>query len=109
MNLDTYHNFFGNFSNSTRLGIILSLRSGPLSVSDIVEKTGEEQSKVSHNLSRLVKCGILDVERDGKRRIYSINEEVLPVLELAELHIKKCRKRCTNEKCLFRQCINYKG
>ena len=109
MNFNTYHNFFGNFSNSTRLGIILLLRDGPLSVSDIVEKTGEEQSKVSHNLSRLVKCDILNVKREGKRRIYSLNEEVLPVLEMAEKHIKNCKMRCKSEKCLFRQCVNYKG
>ena len=110
MKFKSYHTFFGNFSNSTRLGIILALKDGPLSVSDIVERTGDEQSKVSHHLSRLVKCGILGVERDGKRRIYSINEEILPVLEMAECHVKKCRKRCPYEKeCLSGQCVNYDG
>ncbi|MEK6946219.1 MAG: metalloregulator ArsR/SmtB family transcription factor [Nanoarchaeota archaeon] len=51
--------FFKAFSNETRLDIINLLKSKPLTVSEICEKTGFEQSRVSHNLRCLQNCGFV--------------------------------------------------
>jgi len=96
MKNSSYNNFFMNFSTKSKFDIIMALRDGPLSVSDIVKKAGGEQSAVSHNLSKLSSCRILKVRQEGKQRIYSLNDEtVTPILKIVENHIKKhCLGRC---------------
>ena len=97
MKNNTYDNFFINFANRTRFNIIMALRKGPLNVSEIMEKIGEEQSKVSHNLKKLSGCNILDVKKNGKQRIYSLNEDtVVPMLKIVGKHV---RNHCLNKKC----------
>lgn len=98
MKQQSYEQFFANFSNRTRLRIINALMDGPLSVSEIVEKTGEEQSNVSHHLEGLKKCSILDMKKEGKKHIYSLNmETVEPMLELVEKHVYgSCAGGCEN-------------
>jgi len=56
----------------------------------------EEQSKVSHNLRALADCHFLDVEKKGKKRIYSLNKEtIIPLMRLVEKHVKKyCKDFC---------------
>jgi DNA-binding transcriptional ArsR family regulator len=92
----TYDNFFTNFSVKSKFDIIMALRDGPLSVSEIVKRTGGEQSAVSHNLAKLSACRIISVKKEGKQRIYSLNREtVLPMLRLVEKHVRKhCLGRC---------------
>jgi DNA-binding transcriptional ArsR family regulator len=86
----SYKLFFKAFSNKTRFEIINSLRKGPKSVSDIVKKTGLEQSRISHNLKCLIDCGFVENNRNGKKVIYSLNEETIkPLLELIDKHIRK--------------------
>lgn len=90
MKCPSYNNFFINFANKTKLNIILSLRNGPLNVTAIAKKVGEEESKVSHNLKKLNKCHVLDVKQKGRQRIYSLNKEtVIPLLKIVEKHVKK--------------------
>jgi len=90
-----------NFSNKTKLGIILALEYGPLSVKEITERLNGEQSRISHNLGKLLQCHILNVEQKGKQRIYSLNSEtVAPMLSIVKKHIKKnclvgCNKKLT--------------
>jgi len=76
--------------------IIESLRQGPRSVTEICRLTKEEQSKVSHNLKKLMECNFLDVKRHGKKRIYSLNKDtVIPILGLVEKHVHKhCGEVC---------------
>ena len=79
-----------NFANKTKLNIILALEKGPLSVNEITEKVKGEQSKISHNLSKLLQCHILEVKQKGKQRIYSLNSEtVVPILKIVKNHVKK--------------------
>jgi len=86
----SYHNFFMNFANKAKLNIILSLEKGPLSVSQITKKTGQEQSAVSHNLKKLAYCHVLNVKREGKERIYSLNKEtVMPIIQIVKEHVRK--------------------
>lgn len=88
--------FFRNFANKTSFNIIMALRSKPLSVTDISRILGEEQSKVSHNLAKLAKCNILTVNRQGKKRIYSLNKDtIIPIIDLIQKHVEKhCTGRC---------------
>ncbi|MFH1222011.1 MAG: metalloregulator ArsR/SmtB family transcription factor [Candidatus Micrarchaeota archaeon] len=107
MKFSSYHNFFRNFANPVRLGIILALEKKQLCVGELVKATGEEQSKVSHHLAMLAQCGIVSAKRKGKQKIYSLNADAAPVLALAERHVKKCKRGCKNAKnCLSGQCRN---
>ena len=98
MKCHSFASFFETISNETRMKIIEALIDGSLSVAEICEKTKEEQSKISHNLQRLVQCHFLDVMQDGKRRVYSLNKKtVLPLLRIVEKHVRtyctgKCKK-----------------
>jgi len=94
----SYDNFFMNFSTRSKFDILMALKDGPLNVSQIAEKVGDEQSAVSHNLSKMSGCSVLNVKREGKQRIYSLNEKtVLPILEIVEKHVKNCcMGRCKN-------------
>ena len=91
--------FFVNFTNESRLKIMLALKNGPLDVNTITKKVGSEQSAVSHNLRKLTNCNILTAKQEGKRQIYSINKTtVLPILEIYQKHIMRNCKRCENAK-----------
>ncbi len=85
-----------NFASSSKFGIIMALRDGPLSVTEIARRIGGEQSAVSHNLAHLSRCHILNVKQDGKQRVYSLNRETaIPMLEIVEKHVRKyCPVRC---------------
>tara|TARA_Y100000310_G_C20633484_1_gene789927 strand:+ start:985 stop:1293 length:309 start_codon:yes stop_codon:yes gene_type:complete len=100
MNIHSCEHFFKNFSDRTRLAIITSLIEKPLSVNEIVEKTRNEQSNVSHQLKKLVHCKILLSERQGKRKIYSLNNKTIsPILEAAFNHTKmNCQNTCNIQK-----------
>ncbi|UCD02889.1 MAG: winged helix-turn-helix transcriptional regulator [Candidatus Aenigmatarchaeota archaeon] len=91
MKRSSYNNFFMNFATESKFGIIMALKDGPLSVNEIVNRVGDEQSAVSHSLRKMSGCHILNVRKDGKQRIYSLNEDtVLPMLKIVEKHVKKC-------------------
>jgi len=92
----SYYSFFRNLANKTKFSIIMALKSGPLSVTEISKRVDEEQSKVSHNLKKLCQCHILDVKKQGKKRIYSLNKDtVIPLIDLVTKHVKiNCAGRC---------------
>ena len=96
MNCPSYELFFETFSNKTRMKIIEALALGPKSVTQICRSTNEELSKVSHNLKKLSECNFLDVEKQGKKRIYSLNKDTItPILNLVEKHVHKyCQEVC---------------
>jgi DNA-binding transcriptional ArsR family regulator len=99
MNKKSYHNFFINLSNKTKFDIIMALKEKPLSVNEIIEKTGGEQSKISHNLKSLKTCHIVKMKKEGKKRIYRLNEKsILPILDIVKKHVRK-NCPCGCEKC----------
>ena len=64
-------------------------------LNEICEITNEEQSKISHNLKILTRCNVLDCKIDGKKRIYSINNDtIVPLMELVEKHVEKNCSKC---------------
>lgn len=100
MKCSSYNLFFEAFSNKTRWKILEALRFDDLSVNDICEAIKEEQSKVSHNLKKLMECRFVEATKKGKNRIYSINKKtIIPLLELVENHVSEyCGKVCQRKK-----------
>ena len=84
-----YREFFKALANETRFGIVDLLRNGPHHVSEIVEKLGVEQSRVSHNLACLLNCGFVLWEWQGKNKVYRLNPDLLPVLAGIEKHLAR--------------------
>ena len=104
MNANSYmkcpaYKFFETIAPDMRVKILFALKNSAMSVNELAESLGEEQSKVSHNLKKLIECRFLEVERKGKRRIYSLNKEtVLPLLKLVEKHVQRfCCEGCSKE------------
>jgi DNA-binding transcriptional ArsR family regulator len=70
-------------AHPTRLGIIKLLEVNPkLSVTQICEELGTEQSLISHHLQNMHLKGILSVQRDGRSRMYTLKErDVLMLID----------------------------
>ena len=51
-----------------------------MSVNELAESLGQEQSMVSHNLKPLLECNFVYIKRDGKKRIYFANKETIGAL-----------------------------
>ncbi len=98
MSKTTYHFFFKNLANPLKVDIIVSLNLKPKSVGEIVNDLKVEQSKISHALSSLKSCNIVQVERRGKERFYSLNKDtIIPMLKLIDNHsLKHCKGKCVN-------------
>ncbi len=92
----TYHIFFTNLANPLKIDIILYLKKSEKSVTEIVKCLNVEQSKISHALSSLRKCNIVDMKKVGKQRIYSLNKDtIVPMLKLIDKHSTHyCKKNC---------------
>ena len=93
------HLFFETLGTKLKIDIIIKLKEKPLSVSELSEKLNQERSKVSHALISLLDCDFVNVKKDGKKRIYSLNKDtILPLLDLVERHVKKYCKFCKKTK-----------
>ena len=66
---------FDVLSDPNRLEIVLYLKSGRKSVSEITNYLGMTQSAVSHQLRIMRDTKVLKTERVGKTIYYSINDE----------------------------------
>lgn len=101
LNHQSYHIFFTNLANPLKIGIILCLRDNKRNVSEISRELKVEQSKVSHALSSLKNCKIVNSEQKGKQRIYSLNKNtIVPILKVIDKH---ANKYCKCECCIKRQ------
>ena len=86
----TCYRFFSNLSNPTRLAAIEHLMEKPMSVNELAEALGQEQSMISHNLKPLLECNFVYLKRQGKQRIYSANKETIgAIFKTVENHAKK--------------------
>ena len=96
MKCPSYNLFFETIATKTRMAILYLLREKAMSVSEICSSLEAEQSKISHNLKRLVDCHVVDVVQKGKQRIYSLNKDtVIPILDLVEKHVQQyCGGKC---------------
>jgi DNA-binding transcriptional ArsR family regulator len=84
------YKFFTNLSNPTRLATLEKLMTHPMSVNELATSLGQEQSMVSHNLKPLLQCNFIFSKRQGKKHVYSVNQETVGVLFKAiENHAEK--------------------
>jgi DNA-binding transcriptional ArsR family regulator len=92
-----YDRFLRTLCNKTRLAIIHSLLITPKNVSLLTLELGIHQTSVSHALKRLLVCGFVEVEKNGKERLYSLNNSTIkPLMKLMEQHTQKYCKNCLN-------------
>ena len=83
-----YQQFFGTLANQARLDIIEALRTKAMTVNEISDATGMEQSHVSHNLRRLIECGFVTARIEGREKTCALNDETIkPLLELMNNHM----------------------
>jgi len=95
----SFDDFFTVLGNKQRVQIIQYLdREGAKNVSQISQKLRLEQSAVSHNLKRLLLCHFVDVKREGKERLYAVNEDTIrPLLKIIDKHVRTyCVKGCNH-------------
>lgn len=68
---------FRVLSDPMRLRILYSLRSGEMTVTGLVERTGGSQSNVSKHLSTLLTHGLVQRRREKTSAYYSITDPSL--------------------------------
>lgn len=71
---------FAVIADPTRRRILDTLREGAADVGSLVERLRISQPLVSKHLGVLRDAGTVDVEVDGKRRIYRLAEDPLPAV-----------------------------
>jgi DNA-binding transcriptional ArsR family regulator len=75
-------------STPSRLQILVCLRAGPRTVSEIVDAVEMEQSAVSHQLRVLRDHSVVSVRRLGRRRQYALcDEHVAGLIDSALDHV----------------------
>ena|SRR3989344_3767012 len=87
---EAYKIFFGTLVSESRLKIINLLRKGEKSVSEIVEALKLPQPTISHDLTRLKKCGFVRVKTAKNFRHYSLNRKTIkPLMGLIDHHMSE--------------------
>jgi len=74
---DLCYGFFSTLANPTRLAILEALSDEDMSVTQLAEALGQEQSMVSHNLRPLERCRFVYFERQGKSKVYRLNQDTV--------------------------------
>ena len=79
---------FKIFGDSTRIKILFALLNQSLSVNEIVELTGIQQSAISHQLRILKENHLVKFDRKGKSNVYSLSDDhVTSILNMGLEHI----------------------
>lgn len=84
---DARANIFRALGDSTRLRIFQTLvkADGPMNVTELCERTALEPNLVSHHLQCLKSCQLVDDERDGRKKYYSVSRpEAAEMVALAD-------------------------
>lgn len=89
MNFRLYREFFRALANQTRFSIVHLLRAKPHYVGELVQKLDVEQSRISHNLACLLNCGFVEWEWQGKKKIYRLSPDLLPILNGIDRHLAR--------------------
>ena len=96
---DICYRFFTNLANPTRLAALEQLMNKPQSVTELSAALGQEQSMISHNLKPLLECNLIALQKQGKRHVYTVNEETLrPIFQAIQNHAQRFCP--TGGKCL---------
>ena len=75
---------FALLSATVRLHILWLLANGDRDVGSLADQTGQSVATVSHHLAKLKLAGLVDLQRHGKRHVYTATDpHVLKVIRLA--------------------------
>ncbi len=88
--LERVANLFRAFAESTRLSILQELKSGELSVSEIVERLTTSQANISKQLKLLHDAGIVNRRKHGTQVRYQIADPM--VFDLCSLVCDKLNR-----------------
>ena len=88
--LERVANLFRAFSESTRLAIVQELKSGELSVSEIVDRLTTSQANVSKQLKLLYDAGLVGRRKQGTQVLYRIADPM--VFELCKIACEKLNR-----------------
>lgn len=99
---------FRGFSDMSRLLILEALRSGPLTVGTIVEKTGLSRTNVSNHLRCLSDCDLVISASQGRYTRYQLSDpRVATLLGLADelladvaRGVYECTRYAVDETCV---------
>jgi DNA-binding transcriptional ArsR family regulator len=91
--LERVANQFRAFAEATRLAILQELKSGELSVSEIVARLTTSQANVSKQLKLLHDAGIVSRRKQGAQVLYQIADPM--VFELCTLVCDKLNRAAT--------------
>jgi DNA-binding transcriptional ArsR family regulator len=92
-----FDDFFAVLGNKQRVRILQYLNeTGISTVGSISQALKVEQSAVSHCMKRLLDCHFVEVERQGKERLYRVNTVTIkPLFRLIDQHVRTyCVKGC---------------
>ncbi|MEM0144074.1 MAG: metalloregulator ArsR/SmtB family transcription factor [Candidatus Parvarchaeum sp.] len=81
--------FFDAFANKNRFRILKELEKGEMCAGDLQEKLKMKQTNLSHDLKCLLNCRFINVKKDGRKRIYTINPDTKELVNEVSRHIKK--------------------
>jgi DNA-binding transcriptional ArsR family regulator len=87
--LEAVARLFKVLAEPTRLDLLQHLKGGPLTVSELLDATGQKQANVSKQLGVLFTAGLVSRERDGNLVRYAIADPM--VFDLCELVCGKLR------------------
>ncbi len=87
--LESVSRLFKVLAEPTRLDLLQHLNRGPLTVSELLDATGQKQANVSKQLGLLFTAGLVSRERDGNLVRYAIADPM--VFDLCELVCGKLR------------------
>lgn len=72
--VDLQAKLFRGFADPSRLALIMALRGGERTVSDLVQATGLTQPNVSNHLGCLRDCGLVAVRQQGRFAYYTLSD-----------------------------------
>ena len=71
---------FKVFGDSTRIRILYELMQDEQSVGSLAEKLSMTVSAISHQLSILKRSRLVRIRKDGKSRLYSLDDEHVAII-----------------------------
>ena len=80
--------FFGAFSDTSRVRIVSVLYEGTLNVGEIAERVGISESAVSHHLRTLRQLRLVKTRKVGRQVYYALDDEhILEIFRAGVQHI----------------------
>lgn len=67
--------YYRCLSETYRVRLLIELRKKPLSISEMAELMGLQEMTISHQMALLRAHHLVDVTREGRRRIYDLTEQ----------------------------------